>query len=95
MENEIIARLDNIERLARINAKQMLNVDDLCLLTGWKRRYVYQLTSNNLIPYYKPQGKTVYFDKKEINEWMHQNRVNAMAEVEHLQAVADLMNVRL
>ena len=34
---------------------------------------LYKLTCKSKIPYYKPQGKMVYFAKKELDEWMRQD----------------------
>lgn len=36
--------------------------------------YLYQLTSKNLIPHYKPRGKKIYFKRTEIDDWLLQNR---------------------
>ena len=30
---------------------------------------------NMEIPHYKPQGKTIYFDKKELLKWMRNNHI--------------------
>lgn len=38
--------------------KYMLDIAQLCEITGWKRGYVYTLISQRRITHYKPFGKT-------------------------------------
>lgn len=68
-------------------AKSVLDIDDVALLTGLSKSHLYKLTCTHQIPYYKPKGKLVYFDRDEIEAWMKQNRVNTTAEAEQ-QAIA-------
>lgn len=68
-------------------AKNVLTLDDASLLTGLSRSYLYRLTCTHQIPYYKPNGKQIYFDRDELEAWMKQNRVAPVKEVEQ-QAVA-------
>ena len=46
------------------------------------RSYLYKLTSGNLIPHYKPQGKMLYFEKAELEAWLRQNPVKTQAQIE-------------
>ena len=46
------------------------------------RSQMYKLTSLNLIPYYKPNGKIIYFKKSEIDEWVLKNRNMTKDEIE-------------
>lgn len=39
------------------------------------------------IPYYRPNGKQIYFDRSEVEAWMKQNRVATIKETEQ-QAIA-------
>ena len=79
--SELLEKVKRIEVLTLMSVKTMLTVEDLCLLTGWKKASVYKMTSDGVIPYYKPQGKTIFFDKKEIDAWMHNGRVASENEV--------------
>ena len=56
----------------------------------WKQRKVmrknfaqnYKMTHSRKIPFYKPNGKQIYFDRSEIENWMKQNRVATTDEIE-------------
>lgn len=80
MENELLEKLNIIERNTLLAAKNMLTFDDVSLLTGLSKGTLYKLTSSHKIPYYKPNGKLVYFKRSEIEEWQAQNRVESVDE---------------
>ena len=86
MTNETIekleAKLDLILNRTTIAAKSMLTIDDVAFLTGLGKSYLYRLTCERKIPYYKPNGKLMYFDRGEIEAWMKQNRVGTTQEAE-------------
>jgi len=69
----------------KILSSETLNVKGLMNLTGWSKSRVYYLTSKGLIPYYKPLGKTIFFSKKEVENWLLQNR---QVPKDELEAVA-------
>lgn len=79
---KILDKLENIERNILLMSKNVLSIEDVELLTGLSRRYLYKLTSRNEIPHSKPNGKKMYFDRKEIEDWMRQNRVCPKQEIE-------------
>lgn len=82
MEEKIIQQLNRIERYSIIAAKSVLTIEECAILTGLSKSWIYKATCTNKIPHYKPNGKLVYFDKKEIEEWMKQNRVATIQEIE-------------
>lgn len=63
------------ERLSKIEEryfsnKEMLTTTEVAEYLGVSQSQIYKLTMNMEIPHYKPQGKTIYFDKKELLKWM-------------------------
>ncbi|MDX2306302.1 MAG: helix-turn-helix domain-containing protein [Microscillaceae bacterium] len=76
----VLEKLKNIEQLI-IHQKRILNIDDLAILTGWSKSHIYKLTSTNRIPHYKPGGKTIYFDREEVEEFILSHRVNTVEEI--------------
>ena len=36
--------------------------------------HLYKLTMRKEIPFYKPTGRKLYFDREELNAWMHSNK---------------------
>ncbi len=66
-------RLTDIESCLFLK-KEVLNIDEVVAFTGFKKGYIYKLTSMGRIPYYKPLGKRLIFNKKEIEDWLFQQK---------------------
>lgn len=81
MEEQILQSLNRIERYSIIGAKRMLNIDELAFMTGLTKSWIYRATCDRTIPYYKPNGKQIYFDRAEIEAWMRQNRIATAEEI--------------
>lgn len=82
MEEIILKQLAEIRNFSLLAAKNVLDMNDVVLLTGLSKGYIYKLTCKKEIPYYKPNGKLIYFDRQEVEGWMKQNRVNSVVEAE-------------
>lgn len=80
-------KLDMILSYSLLAAKNVLTMDDVAVLTGLSKSYLYRLTCTHQIPHYKPNGKQMYFDRGEVEAWMKQNRVATAKEAEQ-KAVA-------
>ena len=79
-EIELEQRLERIEQYTLLAAKNVLTMDEACMLTGLSKARMYALTSEKKIPHYK-QGK-LYFKRKELEQWMTCHRIKTQAEVE-------------
>lgn len=75
MNDEIIERLKRIEKNTVLASKRVLTLEDVSLISGFSMSYLYKLTSTHQIPHYKPNGKNIFFDRDEIEEWLKQNKV--------------------
>jgi len=82
MNKNILNQLDRIERNTQLAAKNVLTLEDVAVLTGLSKSHLYKLTCYKKIPHYKPNGKQIYFDRKEIEDWMKQNKVTSIDELE-------------
>ena len=78
----ILKKLNKLEILIVSTAKQILTVDDLINYTGFSRSYIYKLVHKSIIPYSKPNGKTLFFQKNEIDEWLLQNKSSSISQLE-------------
>ena len=77
----ILTRLDNIEeRLDKISEKAVLTSEEAADFLGITVKSLYDLTSKHQIPYYKPNGKKTYFERAELEIWLHRNRVASKHE---------------
>lgn len=67
--NEINEKLDFLIN-SNISNKKALTLTEASHYIGISKTYMYQLTHRNLIPFYKPNGKQVYFDREELDKWL-------------------------
>ena len=72
MDKEIIKELNEIKQLL-ISNKKILTLNELVTYTGYKKSYIYRLTHNNKIPYSRPSGGMIFFDKDQIDSWLMSN----------------------
>lgn len=75
-------KINQILVYSLLAAKNVLTLEDVALLTGLSKSHLYRLTCTHQIPYYKPNGKQIYFDRGEVEAWMKQNRVATRQEAE-------------
>ena len=87
MENfkSIDDRLRNIEAFLQ-SQKTVLNFEEVAAYTGLSKSNLYKLTCSGGIPCYKPQGKHIYFNKQEIDQWLMQNRKATTKEIDNQAA---------
>ncbi len=73
-----VAELENLV----LHTKNVLSFEEASRFLNLSKSYLYKLTSGNLIPHYKPQGKMLYFEKTELETWLRQNPVKTRAQTE-------------
>lgn len=79
--NKFYNILVEIRNLMLMN-KDTMNIDEVSLYTGYEKSYLYKLTSEAKIPHSKPGGKSIFFQKKEIDEWLNRNPIKTRYQIE-------------
>ncbi len=78
-------RLSHMESLiiqSGIAQKRVLTLKEAATYSGRSISNLYKLTSTGAIPHSKPEGKVVYFDRLELEEWLLRNPVKTVAKIE-------------
>jgi len=78
-------RLESIERKMdelSIANKETLNSKEAAKYLDVSRSHLYKLTYKKEIPHYKPRGKNVFFERKELDKWLLQNHQTTKSEIE-------------
>lgn len=65
-----------------IQNNRVLSFDEGCQYLGYKKSYVYKMTSSGILPFSKPNGKKIFFDREKLEEWMLSNARPSHAERE-------------
>lgn len=89
MNEEIKQQLDRIERLAVLAAKKVLRIEDVAILTGLSKSTIYKMTCACEIPHYKHNGKTVFFNRDEVEEWLMNPTTRVATREEVAKKVTD------
>lgn len=80
--------LQKIEELQRrleflmISQKNVLTLGETATYIGVSDSCLYKMTMSRTVPYYKPRGKMIYFDRAELEKWLLQNRITPADEIE-------------
>ena len=59
---------------------KVLTFEQGCQYLGYAKSYVYKLTSSGILPYSKPNGKSIFFDREKLEEWMLSNANSGQEE---------------
>ena len=87
--DEIIKRLDKIEQLLvnqNLFKKEVFTFNEGCIYCGFTASHMYKLTSLNSIPFYKPNGKMVFFRRTDLDAWLLRHRTASAEELETMAA---------
>ena len=77
MKDEILDRLNRIEAVIEQQNKfdKPLTLQQAAAYLDISPSHLYQLTSKQVIPHYKPGGKRIYFQMEDLNAYLLKNRV--------------------
>ena len=92
MDTNILEQLDRIENLLKEQQtmqKKVLNFNEACAYLELSQSHLYKLTSTGAVPHYKPNGKKIYFQREELDNWLLRNRMISQDEIE--QQAADYL----
>jgi excisionase family DNA binding protein len=83
---EILKRLDAIEHRTAFSADRALPAAEAAEYLGIATSTLYKLSSKNVIPHFKPNGKLIYFSRADLDAFMTRNRVSTSEENERAAA---------
>ncbi|WP_379963028.1 helix-turn-helix transcriptional regulator [Epilithonimonas sp. UC225_85] len=63
MENELILEKLNLIEKYIVGLKEILNVEVLLDYTGFAKSHIYKMVHKSQIPYSKPGGKVLFFER--------------------------------
>ena len=88
MDSELAKYVAELEKRVRNledkfdSGKEVLTLQEAAEYMGIARSSLYKMTSNQTIPFYRPNGKLIFFDKDDILTWIRKNRVFSTEEIE-------------
>jgi len=83
-QENLTTQLKRIEEILTFQNAEPINFVEACKHLSISKSYLYKLTCKNQIPYYKPNGKKIYFEKAELNKWLLKNRIKPDSELKQM-----------
>lgn len=96
-ENLILEKLAQLEgKIEEQNLlqKEVLTFNDVCKYLDISASHLYKLTSQKQIPHFCPQGKKLYFNRTEVDQWLMRNRQETTEDIETAAANYLIKNKR-
>ena len=77
---ELQERVNRLENLCYA-AKEILNLEEAATFLGIAKSTLYKMTHLNQLPYFKPSGKLIFFEKKKLIEWVRGAKSMSVEEI--------------
>lgn len=84
-QTDILEKLTRIEELLTSQSllqKEVLTFKETCLYLEVSESHLYKLTSNRQIPHFCPNGKKLYFNRQELDQWLQRKRLATNEEMD-------------
>jgi len=78
---ELQSRVKFLEDLC-FSTKEVLNLEEAASFLGIAKSTLYKMTHENRLPFYKPSGKLIFFEKSILLEWIRSNHVMSEEEIQ-------------
>lgn len=88
LKNAIISLTDFVKNQSnsKPDSNEFLNSKQAAEYLNLSSSYLYYLTFSNSIPFYKPNGKRIFFRRTDLDNWLSQNRHSSRNEIEQQAA---------
>ena len=60
-----------------IYTKKILTLEEATQFLGYSKSTIYKLTSSGILPFSKPNGKKIYFERDLLEKWMLSNKTKS------------------
>lgn len=78
----ISSEIQELKNLVTQQTEKPLCLDEAAAYLNIKKSYLYKLTHLKILPFFKPNGKKIYFSKSELDKWIMRNPVKSQEQIE-------------
>lgn len=68
----IFPKRKSMETNERTNGREIMTLEEAAAFLGYKKSYLYRLTSTRQIPYFKFNGWGIRFERAALEKWMRE-----------------------
>jgi excisionase family DNA binding protein len=80
--SELIKSVKELIKLIKEDKNKVLTFEQGCEYLGYAKSTIYKMTSAGILPYSKPNGGSIFFERKKLEEWMLSNVHTSRAQKE-------------
>lgn len=70
-----LTKLYDLVSLLVVGTKEVLTLEEAARYLGVSKSHLYKLTSTRKIPHYRPGNKLIFFNRKELEQWITKNQI--------------------
>ena len=82
-EYQILTALNDLHQLYQSNLNvshsnkkdDMLSVAQASEYSGFSKSFIYKMTSSNTVVFYKPNGKTIFFRRSDLDDFLTRKKI--------------------
>lgn len=71
-----------IARQMALNTKPIFSFDEAATFLDCSKSFLYKLTAQKIVPFYRPSGKMIFFEREDLENWVKSNRIATAQEIE-------------
>ena len=94
LDQQVLAQFELIKKAVIEREKPFLSIDEAAEYLGISKNTLYGYTHQNVLPFYKLQGRRVYFKVDDLNDFIlnDKNRRKSAKEIEQAAATRLVVN---
>lgn len=78
----INVNVENLQKVQLITYKEILSFKEALIYLDVSESFLYKLNSKRVIDFTKPNGGKIYYQKKDLDNWMLQNTSKSTGTLE-------------
>ena len=84
MSTEVLSRLDDLQKSIQENQfEKPFGVKEAATFLHVSISHLYKMTHKRLVPHYKPNGKMLYFYRKDLENFISSKPVKTKIQIEN------------
>ncbi|MDO9154165.1 MAG: helix-turn-helix domain-containing protein [Paludibacter sp.] len=64
-----------------METKRVMTFEEAATYMGMSKSCLYKMTSQKIVPHYKPNGKMIFFDREELEAYLLSVRIKPQSEI--------------
>lgn len=82
--SEVLNKLKEIEQMMRrmTPTREFLTIQETAVYLDYSVAYLYKLTHLGTLPFYRPNGKKIFFKRTELDEWIGRHKCRSISEIQ-------------